>query len=155
MGSLRLKPRDSTALSATEYKHFSDILQQARSAAMGHHVYWDLGTDEDPTEVRKTFLYVAEQEGISVAIRKARGNHSLAFSFKNDKAITIRISASECRKRIVKALSSTDKPLQKAEIITHTGISSTTWNLRINELVSSGKVVRIGDRRDTRYRLVS
>ena len=153
MGRLRLEPREATLLTEAEYQHYYGILERARKAAMGHHVYWDLEAAEKPAEIRRRFLYVAADAGIPVTVRKARGSHSLTLSFKEIKPPTTRISAGECRKRIIGALSSADKPLQKSEIIRHTGISPSTWNLRINELVESGRVRRIGDRRDTRYSL--
>jgi len=154
MGRLRLEPRDKILLTEDEYKHYCRMLREAHGAAHGHYVYWDLENDEDPGLVRRRLLHVAHHEGISVGIRKARGNHSLTLSFKSPpKTMNPRISASECKKRIIGALTGAEKPLQKSEIIRFTGISPSTWNLRIRELVASGEVRRTGDRRDTRYSL--
>lgn len=152
MGHLRMEPIDSVYLSDTEYQHYNHILRKARGASQNHHIYWELEKSEDIGKVRMHFIHVAKQEGIPVAIRKARGSHSLAFSFKQvTKQTPRRIPASECRRRILTLLAKSNKPLKKSEIIKTTGISPSTWNMRINELVSSGQVHRMGERRDTLY----
>jgi DNA-binding Lrp family transcriptional regulator len=57
--------------------------------------------------------------------------------------------------RILAALSEGDKPMSRADIVSRTGISPSAWNRRIKELVDEGKVVKLGWRRDSTYRLPS
>lgn len=152
MGMLRTEPKVKPFLTEKEFQECLKVLSEAQNAATNHHVYWDLETSEDPSRVRKAFLYVAEKEGINVTIRRVRGSQSLTFAFKeNNRGTPSRMSASECRNRIMNALNAANKPLQKSEIIAATGISPSTWNIRIKELMSCGEVVRSGDRRDTKY----
>jgi predicted transcriptional regulator len=81
-----------------------------------------------------------------------RGIHGLAFSFKKKlRIVPRRISASESRRRILTVLADAKGPLKKAEILRKTGISTSTWNVRIKELLSQGKVSRSGERRDSVY----
>lgn len=156
MGKLRKEPREKPFLSDKEYQEYRGILKEARDAASENHVYWDMDRNENANRVRKAFLYIAEKESISVKIRRVRGSQSLVFSFKEgEKTTPTRMSAVESRKRIVSALAASGKPLQKSEIINVTGISSSTWNIRIKELMGEGKVIRQGDRRDTKYSLAS
>jgi hypothetical protein len=64
------------------------------------------------------------------------------------------MTADESRKRILDVLKSSSNPLQKADIVKAAGISTSTWNLRIKELISSKKVKRLGTGRETRYQKV-
>jgi len=152
MGNLRAEPKAKPFLSEEEYNEYYDILRDAQKAANENHVYWDLDNAENANHIRKAFMMIANQEGIPVTIRRERGSQSLSFSFKeNGKAAPMRMSAADSQKRILDILSAESRPLQKSEIITATGISPSTWNIRIKELLVDGKVVRQGDRRDTRY----
>ena len=151
---LRKEPKVKPFLSEEEYKEYFGILKEAQGAATDHHVYWDLENSENANKTRKAFLHIAEKEGISVTIRRRRGERTLELSFKESgKATPTRMSAAECRNRIMSVLSNAKKPLQKSEIISVAGISPSTWNIRIKELMKSGKVRRQGDRRDTKYSL--
>ena len=153
MGKLRTEPKKKPFLSDRDYKHYITVLRNAQSAATDNHVFWDLDSVENPNQVRKAFLHIAEKEGIQVAIRRERGSQSLVFNFRlsQGKTSPARMSAAECQKRIMSALASANRPLQKSEIITATGISPSTWNVRIKELMHAGKVIRRGERRDTKY----
>ena len=156
MGKLRTEPKVKPFLTDKEYHEHLEVLKEARNASYNNHVFWDLEKGENASWVRKAFLHVADKENINVTIRRGRGSSSLAFSFKEkEKPTSSRMSATESRNRIVKALASAKKPLQKAEIIATTGISPSTWNIRIKELMGNGKVERRGDRRDTKYSLVA
>lgn len=152
MGKLRKEPKEKPFLSEKEYKDFRENLMEAKKAANHNHVYWDLDPNENGNHSRKAFLHVAEKESIPVTIRRVRGTHSLAFTFKDaSKSSSTRMSAEECRERIMNVLRKAKKPLQKSEIISVAGVSSSTWNIRIKELIKAGKVQRQGDRRDTKY----
>lgn len=156
MGTLRKEPKAKPFLDENEYQHYSEILNEAKNAAVDNHVYYDLEDTEKPSRVRKAFLFVAEKENIAVTIRRERNTGSLVFNFSGSpKNPTSRMSAEESRRRIINALSNADKPLQKAEVISTTGISPSTWNIRIKELIKDGQVKRTGDRRDTKYSLAS
>lgn len=154
MGQLRTEPKAKSFLSDNEYTSYLDVLSEARTAAGEHHVFWDLEDGENAGKIRRAFMHIAEKEGIPVNIRRARGSRSLHFNFKDSAdRVGSRMSAGECQKRIVGALTKANHPMQKSEIIDITGISPSTWNIRIKELVRAGLVVRSGDRRDTKYRL--
>jgi len=155
MGKLRKEPKTKPFLNESEYQHYSAILNEAKNAATDNHVYYDLEKDEKPSKVRKAFLFVAEKESVPVTIRRERNSGSLVFNFSGSAKTTTRMSAEESRRRIIQALSTAKKPLQKAEVISSTGISPSTWNIRIKELIRDGKVRRTGDRRDTKYSLAS
>ena len=156
MGKLRKEPKVKPLLSDDAYRDVLNILKDAMGAAKDNYIYYDLEPSEKPSKVRKAFLYVAEKENLPVAIRRERGSNSLCLSFKDPaKALPARMSAEESRQRILKALSTANGPLQKSEIINTTGISPSTWNIRIKELMDKGRVVRTGDRRDTKYSLAS
>ena len=154
MGTLRTEPKAKSFLSEREYSSFLDILKNAKRAANEHHVYWDLDGSDNASRTRKAFIHIAEKENIPVVVRRERGKRTLSFSFKEGlKQSSARMSAGECQNRIMGALQQAKRPLQKAEIINATGISPSTWNIRIKELMGDGKVLRQGDRRDTKYRL--
>lgn len=156
MGNLRIEPKDKPLVSSKEYHDYQKILKDAMGAASGNHIYFDMDGSENPNKLRKVFLHVAKKEGIPLTIRRARGTNSLMFLFKApEKKAPSRMSAEECRTRIMNALSRSNKALQKSEIIGLTGISASTWNVRIKELMVEGKVVRHGDRRDTKYSLIA
>lgn len=156
MGSLRVVPKDSHNVSSEEFQHYRVALKEARGAAMGGPVHWDVRKEENIHHVRKALMQVAEAEGIVVAIRKTRGSHGLLCSFKRKlRIVPRRISAKESRERILHALATAAQPMRKSDIIRLTGISVSTWNLRIRELLSSGKVERTGDRRESRYVLTA
>ncbi len=152
MGSLRIVPKHQNTISHEEFQQYRSALKEARGAAMSNPVVWDVEKGKNLHEVREELLQVAEAEGINVAIRKVRGIHGLAFSFKKKlRIVPRRISASESRRRILTVLADAKGPLKKAEILRKTGISTSTWNVRIKELLSQGKVSRSGERRDSVY----
>jgi len=151
MGSIRYETKLKPLLNEEEYAQYLNILDEARNAAEDNHVFWDLEEGENVIQARKNFLHIASKEGITVSIRRERGSKSLAFRFKQERAASTRMTADECQQRIMAALTQAERPLQKAEIIHSTGISPSTWNIRIKELMKDGKVVRKGVRRDTKY----
>ncbi|CAM2065925.1 hypothetical protein SCOR_11135 [Sulfidibacter corallicola] len=152
MGKLRTEPKHKSFLKQEEYDDYLGILQEAQRAAEDNNVYWDLEKNEKASQVKKAFLYVSRKENIDVTIRQVRGANSLAFHFKKGKAQGgTRMSAKESRARILKCLKSAGVPLKKNQIIRDTGISASTWNIRIKELLKSKEVKRQGDRRDTTY----
>ena len=156
MGSLRCEPKVKPFLSDKEYQDCLKVLKDAQGASLESHVFFDMDSNENANKVRKSFLHVAQKEGIPVTIRRERGSQSLSLSFKDaGRSAPSRMSASECRHRIISALSNAKRALQKSEIISITGISPSTWNIRIKELMKAGKVSRHGDRRDTKYSLAS
>jgi DNA-binding transcriptional regulator GbsR (MarR family) len=67
------------------------------------------------------------------------------------KTSTQRMSAEECKERILGVLKSARRPLKKSEIVKKAAISTSTWNLRIKELLAADKVKKQGAGRDTRY----
>ena len=151
MGKLRFVPKKKAAVSEEKYKEYAEILNEARKASEEHEVFWDLALDERGSQVRKDFIYVAKREGIPVVVRQLRKTKSLAFKFKVDGKERTRISAEESKRRILTSLVTANKPLRKSEIVKFAGISPSTWNLRIKELLEEGSVKREGDRRDSTY----
>lgn len=158
MGSLRIESREKPPLTDAEYENYYQNIKKARDAAEDNHIYWDLDSGEKAAAVRRAFLYVAESENIDLTVRKVRGTASLLLSFSEKskvgrKRTSGRMSAETCRELILETLANSDGPLQKGDILKATGISASSWNLRIRELLASGEVSKEGDRRDTRYEL--
>jgi DNA-binding transcriptional ArsR family regulator len=153
MGKLRTEPKVKPFLDDQEYREYLELLRDAKQASNDNFVYYDLESGEKPRKVRKALLHVAEKEGISLRIRRERGTNSLGLSFREKGKSSTRMSAEESRQRILKALGDAKEPQQKSQIISATGISPSTWNIRIKELMEAGKVKRMGDRRDTKYLL--
>ncbi|CAM2006751.1 hypothetical protein [Acanthopleuribacter pedis] len=154
MGTLRKEPKYKSFLKQGEYDHYLSTLREAQMAADDNNVFFDLDASEKASQVKKAFLYVAEKEGVDVSIRQVRGANSIAFQFKKGKgAGGTRMSADESKERIVKCLANAEGPLKKNQIIRQTGISSSTWNIRIRELLDEKTVARRGERRDTTYTL--
>jgi len=151
MGKLRVEPIHKPPVTKDQYDELLGILHKAQAASEDHSVFYDLGPDEDGPKMRKRFIYVAEQESIPVVIRQKRKERCLSFKFGGEKRERSRMSAEEAKKRILTALVASDKPLRKSEIVKHSGISPSTWNLRISELLKEGSVKREGDRRDSVY----
>ena len=151
MGKLRFIPKKKAALSKEKYEEYASILNEARGASEENEVYWDLSANEKGSQVRKDFNYVAQKEGIPVVIRQLRKAKSLAFKFTGGGKDRTRISAEESKRRILTSLVAANKPLRKSEIVKFAGISPSTWNLRIKELLEDGSVKREGDRRDSTY----
>ena len=156
MGTLRFEARESKVLTREQYDENLAVLRQAQQASENHHVFWDLDEDENSSKVKKGFLFVANKVGMEVTIRRVRGANSLAFYFKKGAQTTSsRMSASESRERIIQCLEQAGQPLKKNDIIRETGVSPSTWNIRIKDLLAEGIVQRAGDRRDTAYSLGS
>jgi hypothetical protein len=157
MGTLRFEARESKVLTREQYDENLAVLRQAQQASDNHHVFWDLEDDENSTKVKKGFMFVANKIGMDVTIRRVRGSNSLAFYFKKGAhaATSSRMSAAESRERIIKCLEQAGQPLKKNDIIRETGVSPSTWNIRIKDLLAEGIVHRAGDRRDTAYSLGS
>ena len=153
MGKLRLESKHKPLVDGQRYKNLAAVLKEAQSAAKDNQVYWDLDKGEKPRKVRDEFLFVAAEEGISVNIRQIRKSNSLIFKFEGNIKDKNRMSAEESRNRIIASLEKANRPLRKAEIVELSGISPSTWNLRIKELLRQGKVKREGERRESVYAL--
>ena len=152
MGKLRTEPKQKSFLTQQEYDELLSVLVDAQKACEENHIFYDLDENEKPSQVKKAFMYVARKGGIDLAIRQIRGARSLVFRFKKNRApAPTRMSANECRSRILKCLQNSKVPLKKNQIIKETGVSPSTWNIRIKELLKEGLVARHGDRRDTTY----
>ncbi|MCB1041413.1 MAG: winged helix-turn-helix transcriptional regulator [Acidobacteria bacterium] len=153
MGRLRTEPKSKTVVSDLEYRQILGVLQEAQRAAKDNNIFFDLEDGEKASRVKRSFYHVAEREGMSITIRQVRGTKSLALNFKRPKTSlsSTRMSAKDSRDRILKCLEQARRPLKKAEIIKSTGISASTWNIRIKELLRAGRVERHGNRRDTTY----
>jgi predicted transcriptional regulator len=149
MGKMRIEPKVKQFDPAL-YEEIKQTLLTARDAAQDADIFWDLDKGEDANATKKNFQYVAEQESISLTIRRQRGKNSLTLKFA-DSERRGRIPASEARDRIVSVLKENGGPMKKGEILANTRLSQATWNLRIRELIDSGKVKRRGNRRDTTY----
>lgn len=162
MGKLRIEPKVKPPVGKDEYQYYKGVLNEALSAADSNYVFFDLEKNDDPRQVRKAFQYVAQQEGTDLIIRANRDKKSLALKFRQARkgrvvdssgASTGRISAEESRSRIVAALKSAKEPMKKSAIIGATGVSPSSWNLRIKELLDEGTVRRHGSGRETTYSL--
>ena len=155
MGRLRLEPKSDINMTQERYQQIVNLLQEAYHASPDHQIYWDLDQEEKAAVVRKEFLHVAQKENIPLEVRSMRKARCLSLNFKQSpiKETKSRLSADEAKKRILTALVSAGKPLQKAEILKITGLSSSTWNLRIKDLLDEGSVARIGHRRESVYTL--
>lgn len=151
MGKLRTVPKIKT-LGADRYREFMGILREAHRCAEDSHVFWDLDEDEDGVKAKKDFLYVAQKEDIPLKIRQPRKSRSFQFMF-SEPEIKPRLSADDAKERILDVLKSSSRPMKKGEILSATGISTSSWNMRIRELTDENRVCRKGNRRDTVYLL--
>jgi len=151
MGNLRLVAKTQT-MDPDKYDELAAIIRQARAAARDSRVYWDLDENEDGNKSRKDFLFVAEREKIALKIRRKRGASSLELRFDIQPEVSPkRISAEDSRQRILDVLDSSDAPMKKTDIVNLAGISPSTWNLRIKELLKDGRVTRDGAKRTILY----
>ena len=152
MGRLRTEPKQRNFLTQEEFSELLSVLREAQKASDENHVFFDLDENEKPSQMKKAFIFVARKEGVDVTVRQLRGKRSLAFQFKKGRGGgSTRMSAAESRSRILKCLQTSGSPLKKNQIIKETGISASTWNIRIKELLKDQVVKRHGDRRDTTY----
>jgi len=153
MGKLRLEQKKDI-MSAEQFATLLGILREARAASKDAQVFWDLDADEDPKQVRRDFLHVAEAEKISLKIRRPRGAASFELRFEDSHPGTPRrLSAEESRDRILRTLEASGEPMRKADIIAGSDVSPLTWNIRIKELLAEKKVVRHGQQRGASYSL--
>ena len=155
MGTLRLEPKKEV-MSLDKYNDLAGILREARLAAKHSRIYWDLEDEENASQVRRDFLYVAQEEKIGLAIRRPRGTSSLELRFEEapkqaESEGPKRIPAEESRQRILAVLKDADGALRKADIVSNAEISPSTWNARIKELLADGRVIRHGRQRDATY----
>jgi hypothetical protein len=156
MGKLRFEPKVKPPVDREEYQTYKDILLKALPAAGDNNVYYDLEKGEKLIKVRKALQYIAEREGIDLSVRAKRGENTLSLKFGAPaKSGTGRISAKDSRNRIVSVLSGAKTPMQKSDIIAAAGVSPSTWNLRIKELLDDRTVKRHGTGRQTAYSLAS
>lgn len=151
MGKLRTEPKVKT-VNTDRYREIAEVLREGTKFAMDSHVYWDLDEDEDMAKAKKDFLYVANREGIGLKVRQPRNSKSLQLTFTEPEVKT-RLSAMDAKERILGVLSHAKGTMKKGEILASTGISTSSWNMRIRELIAEKKVIRDGNRRDTVYRL--
>ena len=152
MGKLRFEPKTKPLVSKEEYQTYKENLLKAQAGSLKNYVYWDLDSNENPSKARKIFLHIADKEGLNMVARADRKNNFLCLTFnKAAKASPNRLTAEDSRNRILEVLRSTNHPLKKAEIIQEAGISTSTWNLRIKELLASENIKREGTGRDTKY----
>ena len=153
MGKLRIEPKQE-AMSNEQYNGLLDAIKEARTASRHSRIYWDLEENENASQVRRDFLHVAEGEKINLSIRRPRGSASLEFQFDaGAEPAPKRLPAEESRARIVEVIKNADGPLRKADIVSRAGISPSTWNSRITELLQLGSVKRHGRQRDATYTL--
>lgn len=151
MGKLRLEPKVKQMGQET-YREIRTLLAEAKKAAGDNKLFYDLDTQENGSQVRRDFLYVAQREGIGLSIRQLRKERALSLEFSDAApAEKARITADQYREMVLEILREANRPMKKSEIIEGSGLSVSTWNLRINELVNSGKIKRKGNRRDTTY----
>jgi hypothetical protein len=156
MGKLRFEPKVKPPVEREDYQTYRDILLKALPAAGENHVYYDLEKGEKLVKVRKALQYVAQKEGLDLSIRAKRGEDTLALKFEGPtKSVGGRISAKDSRNRIVSVLSGSKNPMRKSDIIAAAGVSPSTWNLRIKELLDDRTVKRHGTGRQTAYSLGS
>ena len=155
MGVLRTEPKKRSVMTKEEYMALFAILRDAREVAKTKHSFYDMEDGELVISIKKKFQLVAQKESIDVIIRRVRGTNSLSFTFpkmsKRNETRRTRISSHECKRRILTVLEGSGTPMRKNEIIRSAGISGSTWNTRIKELLSEGCVTRQGQRRETRY----
>ena len=156
MGKLRIEPKIKPLLNEDEFEFYKSVLHEARRKSKGNIVFWDLDPGEDARKVKKAFYLVAEKEGVNLSVRAKRAGNTLTLNFKGaqvSKKSRKRISAEECFRRITDALRNSDTPLNKSQIIATAGISSSTWNIRVKEMLTNGKIARKGSGRQTTYYL--
>ena len=156
MGKLRIEPKVKPLLKEEEYEFYKSALQEARRKAPGNRVFWDMDPGENAGKVKKAFLYVAEKEGIDLSVRARRKDNSLILGFNGGRPSRKRgkrISAEECTRRIIRVLEKSDHPLNKSQIVSAAGISSSTWNIRVKEMLENGVIAKLGKGRQTTYYL--
>jgi hypothetical protein len=154
MGKLRLESKNRHAF--IDQRNYGQILRQLRQAlenAALSRTFLDLDPSETATEVRAAFMQVARSEGLPLRVRTVPGGRSLLLEFDAKSPTGGRIPAEESIRRILSCLKEAPQPLQKRQILMATGVSASSWNLRIRDLLSTGRVVRIGERRDSTYAL--
>ena len=156
MGKLRIEPKVKPLLDEEEYDFYKSVLLEARRNARDNILFWDLDPGENARKTKKAFAYVAEKEGISLVVRAKRGSNSLVLNFKEPKGSRKqekRISAEECIKRILGVLRKSDVPLNKSQIVSAAGVSSSTWNIRVKDMLKKGTIAKQGAGRQTTYHL--
>lgn len=154
MGKLRTEPKVKT-LDPERYKELAELLQEAQDNSHDNNVFYDLEDNETSAQVKKDLSHVAEKEGIGLKIRHPRKSRSLQLLFNETAAkAKQRLSADDAKELILGVLSRATEPLKKSQILAETGVSTSSWNMRIRELIEDNRVSRQGNRRDTVYTLV-
>jgi len=151
MGVIRLEPKEEET-SKEDYRKLKDAIVDAWKTIDEHRVYWDLDEGERPNKVKRAFLEVAEAEDIPLRVRRIRGQRTLELSFDTASGGGERRSVNT-RDRILEVLRGADEPMTRKGIVDATGISPSAWSKAIKGLVDEGKVVKLGHRRDSTYRL--
>ena len=156
MGKLRIEPKIKPILDEDQFNFYKTVLHEAKKKAQDNIIFWDLDQGEDIRQTKKAFAWVAEKEGINLTVRAKRGSHTLTLSFKEtsgQKKSSKRISAEECVRRITEALRNSDIPLNKSQIVSAADISSSTWNVRVKEMLANRQIAKKGSGRQTTYYL--
>lgn len=152
MGKLRLVSKTKT-MDPAKYRSLLEVLREARQAATENKIYWDLEKEEQASQTRKDFLYVAEKEGFNINIRQLRKSRSLIFEFPASTVERTRMSGDVYKKKVLETLKASDGPMKKSDVIKQAGLSATTWHFRIRELLEAGEVLREGTRGEAIYSL--
>lgn len=157
MPKLRLEPKHRPPIDDEEYEELKSLLQEARSSADQHKVFLDLEKNEKPGRLRKGLNYVVEKEGIAAKFRYSRKSHSMQVLFReagrSRPGTGTRMSAEEAKEKIIATLKSAGDAISKSEIVEQSGISPSSWNLRIKELLKGKAVSKEGKGRETKYRI--
>lgn len=153
MGKLRIEPIKKRMEPET-YQHYLSILKEAQDQAVDSHLFYDLDENEKPNIVKKDMLVVAEKAGIPLKIRLLRADKSLRLTFGAAPQASPRrprLTADETREMILTYLRNANEPVKRKEIIDATGISLSSWNLQIRELLRKELVKRTGSKSETTY----
>ena len=156
MGKIRVEPK-AKGMNQQKYQELSTLLHEARKAAGENRVYYDLEPEEKGSATRQDLNYVARKEGINVRIRKLRKQHALELNFQDNGGRpggNARIPAEDFKQRVLDTLESSGRPMKRGEILRETGLSASSWHVRIIELLKEGRVKKEGERRQAVYSLV-
>ena len=154
MGKLRIEPLKKR-MDPAKHQHYLSVLKEAQDMAVDSHLFYDLEPNEKPANVKKDLLEVAEKAGIALAIRILRTEKSLRLTFGGQvQTRRPRLSADETRAMILAFLRKAQEPVKRKDIIGATGISLSSWNLQIRELLRENLVSRSGTKSETTYQAV-
>lgn len=152
MGTLRTEPKIKS-MDEKLYQGYADILRQAQRVALDSHLFYDLEDDERQHIVVKNLLFVAAKEGIGLKVRQPRGQKTVQL-FITEQVPRTRIPGKNARQMILDTLHNAGKPLGKRDILSQTGISTSSWNTQIRDLLACRMVERNGELRKATYILL-